>query len=595
MPEWEQAVDFLRFDSGVNIQVNASDIPGIADVDGDGDLDILAYRFTTASTIDYYQNTGVDNGDCEQLTFTRATRRWGEFAECECNTFAFSGSQCSIAGAANTSNDLNGPNAVAHAGGKTILVFDNDNDGDLDLITSDEFCQTLYFMENVGDAQNALMTSFESYPATHPAAFQIFPSASLLDVDFDGNKDLVVSTNADANVANSIDFTTTSKLYTNGANNLNPSFNTASVPFLQNDMLDLGENTYPATADFDGDGDLDLFVGTRGLIDQGQFSASVFMFENTGGRFSPAFELIENDFLDLKSEALRNIKIQFADVNADGRKDFIYQSTTAANETKIRYRLNQGNFSFGAAQEISISVNESDNPYFYDVNGDGHLDLLLATRFGGLSLYTNEGNFSFTAPIVNYAGIEPNFLALNPSVFIVDLDSDGIVELVKTDLSGEVKIYAGAIGEDFTPSSITTNLLQNSLRNDLSPSNIGEVSWLTAADLYGEGKPTLIIGNNRGGINLLKNESTSESATDSRPIQLTLFPNPTLRSFFIRTDADATASMFNVSGQKVFDALPIQAGVSTEINTESLAAGIYLVRVTNGLNAPSVKRILIQK
>jgi len=42
-------------------------------------------------------------------------------------------------------------------------------------------------------------------------------------------------------------------------------------------------------------------------------------------------------------------------VNADGRKDFIYQSTTAANETKIRYRLNQGNFSFGTAQEISIS------------------------------------------------------------------------------------------------------------------------------------------------------------------------------------------------------------------------------------------------
>ena len=596
LPEWEQAVDFLHFDAGINIQVNASDIPGIADVDGDGDLDILTYRFTTASTIDYYRNTSMEiNNNCDDLTFTRDTRKWGDFAECECNNFAFNNTSCNLGGSANTSNDIFSPTELEHAGGKTILLFDADGDGDLDLITSDEFCQTLYYMENVGDAQNALMTSFSSYPAPNPAGFQIFPNAFLADINFDGNKDLLISSNADGNILNTVDFSNTSKAYSNLGTNLQPSFTGNSVPFLQNEMLDLGENIYPAFADYDADGDFDLFIGNRGQITQNGFAASVFLFENTGGKFTPAFELTNNDFLGLKSQNLRNIKIQFADANRDGQLDLIYQSTTASSETKLQYRLNQGNFSFGNPQDIAISVGENDNVHFYDINHNGNLDLLHATRFGAVNLYLNKGNFIFEDAIQNYAGISSNFEALNPNILIADLDNSGNPELIKTDISGQISIFSGSINADFVPNSITQNILKNELLNEQTPTAISEISWLAAADLFGDGKPTLLIGNNRGGMYVLKNESTAETGSQSNAIQLTVFPNPTTGSFYIRTDANAQAEMYTIKGEMIFSNLPISAGLSKEINTEPLAAGVYIVRVSNVTNKPTVQRILIQK
>ncbi len=596
LPEWEQAVDFLRFDSGANIQVNASDIPGIADVDGDGDLDILAYRFTTASTIDYYKNTSMElNGNCNDLSFARETRRWGEFAECECNSFAFSGNSCNVGGAANTSYDINGPTALEHAGGKTILLFDAEGDGDLDLITSDEFCQTLYYMENVGDAQNALMTSFSSYPAPNPAGFQIFPNAFFEDVNFDGNKDLLISSNADGNVLNSVDFSNTSKVYSNLGTDTQPDFSGSSAPFLQNEMLDLGENIYPAFADYDDDGDYDLFVGNRGQITENDFVASIFLFENTGGKFAPAFELVDNDFLGLKSQNLRNIKIQFADIHGNGQQDLIYQSTTASNETKLQYKLNQGNFSFANTQDISITISENDNAYFYDINKNGNLDMLLGTRFGALNLYLNKGNFIFEDVIQNYAGIAANFEALYPSIFITDLDNNGEQELIKTDVSGQISILSGTINADFVPSSSSKNILNNDLLNDPTTTAISQISWMAAADLFGDGKPALFIGNNRGGISVLKNESIAENGSETNAIRLTLFPNPTSSSFYIRTDTNAQAEMYTVKGEMIFSNLPISAGLSKEINTEPLAAGVYLIRVSNGTNKPTVQRILIQK
>lgn len=596
LPEWEQAVDFLRFDAGINIQVNASDIPGIADVDGDGDLDILSYRFTTASTIDFYKNTSMEiNNNCDELTFTRETRRWGEFAECECNNFAFSGAPCNFGGAANTSNDIFSPAELEHAGGKTILLFDAEGDGDLDLITSDEFCQTLYYMENVGDAQNALMTSFSSYPAPNPAGFQIFPNAFLEDIDFDGNKDLLVSSNADGNVLNSVDFSNTSKVYSNLGTNLQPNFSGNSVPFLQNEMLDLGENTYPAFADYDSDGDYDLFISNRGQVTTNGFIASISLFENKGGKFAPAFQLVNDDFLGLKAQNLRNIKIQFADIDGNGTQDLIYQSTTASNEAKLQYRLNEGNFSFASAVDISISIGENDNAYFYDVNKNGSLDLLLGTRFGALNLYVNKGNFIFEDVIQNYGGIAANFEALYPNIIITDLDNNGEPELIKTDVSGQISILSGTINTDFIPSSVTKNILSNDLLNDKTTTAIGQISWMTAADLFGDGKPTLFIGNNRGGISVLKNESIAENGSEGNAIRLTLFPNPTTSSFYIRTDTNALAEMHSIKGEMIFSNLPISAGLSKEINTEPLAAGVYLIRVSNGTNKPTVQRILVQK
>jgi hypothetical protein len=593
MPEWQKALDFLRFDDGVNIQVNASDIPGIADIDGDGDLDILSYRFTTASTIDFYRNTSIENGDCSALTFERVTRRWGEFEECGCDNFAF-GSSCPIGGAANLEFGVNDGEDLQHAGGKTIMLFDTDNDGDLDLITSDEFCQTLYFMTNVGDSENALMTSFVSYPEANPAAFQVFPTAFMEDINFDGQKELIVSSNLAGNVFNTVDFRNTSKFYISSSSTAS-EFETASIPFLQPEMLDLGENTYPAFADFDNDGDLDFFIGTRGELDGGVFAASIYQFENTGGRFSPSFNLIDNDFLNLKSLTSRNIKPQFIDLDGNGSQDLIYQSTSSSNETSLQYRHNSGNFTFGEAQTMAFSLSENDNIYFYDVNSDGEIDLLRAASSGAVSLYLNQGDFNFATPINGFAGITSNFLKRNPTFIINDFNSDGKPELITLDNSGNLNVLSGTINENFSPASTQNQLLQNALVEELTLTNLSDGSWLTSADLFGNGRPAIIIGNNRGGIYILANESSTVRNGEDNSISLTTFPNPTSGSFFLRTDVDAVFELYTVQGQKILENIYLAEGVTKEIPSSNLAAGIYLIRVFNGINTATVKRIIIQK
>ena len=112
----------------------------IEDVNGDGALDILTFRFGNANSIDLYLNTGA----CGSLSFERTERRWGNFEECGCNDFVFGESCPSGEGSV---NDKNLGEYIKHIGGKTILLYDADNDGDVDLITSDETCETLYFMK----------------------------------------------------------------------------------------------------------------------------------------------------------------------------------------------------------------------------------------------------------------------------------------------------------------------------------------------------------------------------------------------------------------------------------------------------------------
>ena len=598
--EWELAADFLQFDAGINMQINASDIPGIEDIDGDGDLDILAYRFSTASTIDYYKNTSVENtGSCGELTFIRELRVWGGFEECNCNNIVF-GTPCPPGSIV----DLNVPKPVVeqieHAGGKTILPLDIDHDGDMDLITSDEFCETLYFLENVGDAQTAVMTSFTSFPEFAPAAFYIFPAAFYDDFDFDGVKDLVVSSNSDQNLLNGIDFSNNTTIYKNRGSNSNINLS-AAQPFLQNQMLDLGESTYPALADFDGDGDLDLFIGNRGLPAGTDFMASIFHFENTGTRFEPSFELSDRDFLGLSANDLRNIKPQFVDLDGDGDLDLAYQATDNINinQTRIFYRLNSAGrnapMNLGPEQSLGLSPDEDDQPFFFDINQDGQVDLLLGTRLGALELLINAGNLSFTEVSSEFAGISNDFNRRNLIPLIADVDNDGKAELITTDFSGEIRVHSGLLSNSFTPDSVSTEVIINELLNARITSNFGLQNPIVAADLLGTGKPALLMGNNRGGLYLLENLSERGDNGGTSAIAVNIFPNPGRERFFVRTDVNSTLEIYSMTGQRINSGVSVDANTNLEMNSTDLAPGIYLIRAFNNSNRPTVKRFIVER
>jgi hypothetical protein len=593
-PAWTEAVDFITFDNDINLQVNASDIPGIADIDGDGDLDILAYRFSTSNTIDYYKNLSIENtGSCGTLTFTRDNRRWGDMEECDCNSFAF-GTTCAAGGTANSTNDLLAPEAAEHAGGKTILLLDRDNDGDMDLITSDEFCETLYYMENKGTVETARMEGFTALTESDPVGSYFFPSAFFVDLNFDNEKDLIISTNADNNIGNQIDFSATSNLILNTGSTTEPVLTGAPTVFLQDQMIDLGETTYPAIADIDSDGDLDLLVGTKGMLISGVLTASIYLFENTGTRFNPEFELVNDDYLGLRAAGYRNIKPQFVDLDADGDPDLSYQATTiSGNQTALRYRLNQGDFSFGNEGEIGLTVRENEQYHFSDIDKDGAPDLLISNRLGSLSLYINQGNLTFGEGTDDFGGFTNGFDNLNTSVHLADLNNDGQEELITTDITGRLEVFTGQVRPEYVPEQRFTDIFQSPISTALLSSRLDELAPFTSADLFGTGKPALIIGNNRGGLYIMRNESITGGEPSARRIQLIAFPNPVSDKLYLQTDTDGVLDIYTINGQRIQQDIEINSASQLEVVTSDLPAGIYIFRVRNGLNQPGTQKVII--
>ena len=471
-----------------------------------------------------------------------------------------------------------------------ILLFDSDNDGDMDLLTSDETCETLYFLENEGTKELAKMTQIQSYPISNPAGFPFFPSAFLEDIDQDGLKDLLIATNADENIANGIELSDHIRVHSNQGSNEVPQFN-QKTPFFQNEMIDLGENTYPSFADMDNDGDLDLFVGNKGLLEDVRISSSIHVFENTGNRLSPSYTLVNNDFLELKSKRYTFIKPQFVDLDGDNDLDLTYQATNSSNATTIYYRENQGNFEFGSEQQMSVRVMTFGSPYFYDIDLDGDMDLLVGKQFGSLSLFINEGDLNFGPEQPSFAGIENDFERLNLNVSISDIDNNGITDLLTIDLTGELRAFRGPIDLDFLATNPISDLYM--VGDDFPKATaFGIQNHITFGDIFGNSRPAVILGNTKGGLTLLKNESESNGPSDN--IILVVRPNPARNEVLLLTSVNGTLDIFNSIGQRVATGIPVIPGEDLPLDVSGFQSGTYIFRVVSEQNETKSVKVIIE-
>ncbi|HZI26078.1 MAG TPA: VCBS repeat-containing protein, partial [Chryseolinea sp.] len=218
----------------INLQLQFDDLPSIVDADGDGDLDIFNIRYFGQGTIEYHQNFSMERyGTCDSLDFERITQTWGNVTECGCADFAFNGEDCGSTGG-----------RVKHAGGKSLLMLDIDANGSLDALFSEAECNNLYALPNTGSIESPVISSYNNFPESTPVDFPIFPAPFYEDVDFDGRKDLIAIPNIFSKTSDILnaDLSHSNWVYKNYGTNESPDFSFTTNSFLQEQMIDVGDN-----------------------------------------------------------------------------------------------------------------------------------------------------------------------------------------------------------------------------------------------------------------------------------------------------------------------------------------------------------------
>ncbi len=585
-------ISTVGFSGNINLKINPDDVAAIDDIDGDGDLDILNMRFVNPSTLEWHRNMSKENtGRCDSMQFTRATQNWGGFEECTCGKISLP--------AGKTCSELLSGGRSQHTGGKALIAIDFNNDGVKDLLFTEESCSNLYLLNNTGTIQTPLITSFTAFPNSAPLVIPFYPAPFYEDVTFDGLPDLLVTANVSTRSSQVIDFQRSLTLYRNSGTASAAQFTFFANNFLQGDMIDVGDNSVPAFFDMDGDGDLDLMVSNN--IRNG-LSSSIAQYENVGTSSQPSFKLVTDDYLFFSAINYTNIKIQFADVNGDGKTDLALTARTNRNSAvaTLFYLTNSATDRFLPGDPMLKSTNfqigNTENLLLVDVDRNGVLDILVGTDTGAIEYWRNQGaagSVNFTLSKADFLGIGNSTDRQNLAMAAGDLDSDGLSDLVVSNQRGEVSIYSDFRSQN-TAINPVNQIVYNEITQKYEKRNLGGNCWPAIANLFNSNRPAIAIGNVRGGLLLLKNDGGRDLPPDP---EIDLFPNPVTPGknnvLQISTDRNVKMQIHNLLGQQLSDVHLVPANQLFEVNVANLAAGMYVARFTwNGRTF--AKKFLVQ-
>ena len=553
----------LLTDSSVAVNGGSVVVPTVADIDSDGLLDY--FIGSVSGTVTYYKNLGLIGGlpnyHLESNSFEDISIVWV-------------------------------PGRDERHGANALDFFDINSDDDLDLFWGDFFQPGLFFLENIGTAQDPdipdslMITSYPEEDSVWTAGYNV---PRLADIDGDGDAELFVGVLSGAyGTDNSDNFW----YYENTGTPSNPQFSFETKNFIES--LELYSNSVPALADIDNDSDLDLFIGNE--LDPPSWAGTVYYFENIGSSLNPSFVLANSNFFG--ENIGNNLAPAFADIDGDGDEDGFVGDWNG----KILYFENIGNPSqpsfANSVEFLDIDLSGHSTPVFGDINQDNDFDLFIGDKNGKVHYWENEGS-----PTI------PDFRAENEDYFSeFDLGEKIILSLYDYENDGDLDFIIGNnTGQLFLIKNIS-GIFELELLTSFPYSGINIAP--AVVDIDSDGKPELFVGSRTGGLQYFEmDEELSINSYIKIPQRIVIhdnYPNPfnpiTALRYDLPKQAQVRLTIYDLMGREVTQLVNTtqDAGFrsvqwdATNVHGKPVSAGVYLYQIHAGEFVQTKKMVLLK-
>jgi hypothetical protein len=309
-------------------------------------------------------------------------------------------------------------------GANTMALTDYDADGDLDLFWGDFFEPGLLLIENAGSCRGP---NFRGQPGQFPRGDPILTSGynapTFGRAQREGELELVLGVLGGA--YNPLRTSAENLYYVRRSSGGKWELRTRRLL----PVLDIGSESIPTAVDFDSDGDLDLLLANK--LDPADLKSSrVYLLENVGSSKHPELRLRR----ELPLPARYHYAPAAGDLDSDGRQDLLLGDW---GPRLAWYRQTESGLERADTAIVTITRGSNTVPALGDLDRDGDLDLMVGESSGWLNYYENTGSRTrpvFTLVSDEFAGIK---VGRRSAPHLADVDRDGDLDLlVGSELDG---------------------------------------------------------------------------------------------------------------------------------------------------------------